>query len=307
MNVITGAQEVLCSVIDLASHNCVAFSRRRRTILGAFVRSPLEVPFPCGIELVCAALRCRHSGRSEPTRVIISHTYKFIFFRTQRVAGSSVEAALSHICGGDDILTPAGEQVQGQHKNRDGSNFKIPLNHREPGWRLREFLWNIPPIRKKFFLRRLDYSKVDYWSHIPARHVKATIDKQMWNTYYKVSIERNPWDREVSYYSYKYSKRTGKRPSFRQYAFRSAPSPNFSIYSIDGKVVVDQLMRYESLREDFGRFMEHIGAKADIHIPRTNASDRKDGRDYRSNYDDELIRLIANRYQPEIEYCGYSF
>ena len=39
---------------------------------------------------------------------------------------------------------------------------------------------------------------------------------------------------------------------------------NFSIYSIDGKVVVDQLMRYKSLEEDFREFMSHLGVKDNI-------------------------------------------
>ena len=239
--------------------------------------------------------------------MIISHTHKFIFFRTQRVAGSSVEAALSHLLLGDDVFTSVGEQVEGYHKNRNGSNFRIPVDRREAGWRLNQFLWSIRPIRNKIMKKRLNYSKVEYWSHIPAKYVKATVPEDVWKTYHKVSIERNPWDREVSRYFSKYSRRTQQMPSFGDYLRRASPSKNFSIYSIDGDVVVDRLMRFESLQNDLRAFLHYLGVEEQIGIPKTNSSVRKDDLKYRTLYDRETKEFVANLYRSEIEYCGYSF
>jgi len=38
--------------------------------------------------------------------MIISHEHKFIFLKTRKTAGTSIELALSHLCGPDDIVTP---------------------------------------------------------------------------------------------------------------------------------------------------------------------------------------------------------
>jgi hypothetical protein len=38
--------------------------------------------------------------------VILSHTWKFIFIKGKKIAGTSVEIALSAICGPEDIITP---------------------------------------------------------------------------------------------------------------------------------------------------------------------------------------------------------
>ena len=37
--------------------------------------------------------------------MIISHRYKFIFIKTHKTAGSSMEMALGPLCGPDDIIT----------------------------------------------------------------------------------------------------------------------------------------------------------------------------------------------------------
>jgi hypothetical protein len=38
--------------------------------------------------------------------VILSHSRKFIFIKTRKVSGTSMEISLSQACSGDDILTP---------------------------------------------------------------------------------------------------------------------------------------------------------------------------------------------------------
>ena len=39
--------------------------------------------------------------------MIISHTHKFILLKSLKTAGTSIEAALSQACGGQDVVTPS--------------------------------------------------------------------------------------------------------------------------------------------------------------------------------------------------------
>jgi hypothetical protein len=38
--------------------------------------------------------------------MIINHRYKFIFLKTRKTAGTSIESALSQFCDSNDIITP---------------------------------------------------------------------------------------------------------------------------------------------------------------------------------------------------------
>jgi hypothetical protein len=51
--------------------------------------------------------------------MILSHEHKFIFLRTKKTAGTSIELALFELCGPNDVITPSpgrmrrGAQVAG--------------------------------------------------------------------------------------------------------------------------------------------------------------------------------------------------
>ena len=38
--------------------------------------------------------------------VLVSHRYKFIFIKTVKTAGTSIEISLSRFCGKDDVIVP---------------------------------------------------------------------------------------------------------------------------------------------------------------------------------------------------------
>jgi hypothetical protein len=63
--------------------------------------------------------------------MIISHTNKYIFIKSTKTAGTSIEAALSNHCRGDDIVTPLGDYAF----NRDESGAWVHQSMNEGRYR----------------------------------------------------------------------------------------------------------------------------------------------------------------------------
>ncbi|HUU67665.1 MAG TPA: sulfotransferase family 2 domain-containing protein [Methyloceanibacter sp.] len=232
--------------------------------------------------------------------MIVSHKHKFIFLKTKKTAGTAIESALSELCGPDDVITPYREESEGDRKGLPPQNYRIehPAKPRRSLWRR---LMRRP--------ERYYHQTVGFYEHMPAERVRAYVGEDVWRDYYKFAFDRNPWDRQVSWYLYKTkSKRT--RPSFETFmsSRRRAYVDNHEIYMPDGELAVDFLGRYENLEEDLNKALEAAGVTQQISVPKVNVTPNKDGaRDYRSYYSPELRELVAAWYAPEIELLGYAY
>ncbi len=236
--------------------------------------------------------------------MIVSHKHKFIFLKTKKTAGTAIEAALSELCGADDVITPYREESEGDRKGLAPQNYRIdhPLKPQRSLWRR---LMRRP--------ERYYHQTVGFYEHMPAAQVRAYVGEEVWRGYYKFAFDRNPWDRQVSWYLYKTKSKT-TRPSFETFmaSRRRAYVDNHEIYMLDGRVdgelAVDFLGRYEHLEEDLNTALAAAGVKQKISVPKVNVTPNKDGsRDYRSYYSEELRALVANWYAPEIKLLSYEF
>ena len=230
--------------------------------------------------------------------MIISHRHRFIYLKTIKTASSSVEAALSQLCGPDDVITPAVTEVMAVRTGRPAQNYRLdhPLVPKRPLWRR--------------LLRRPERSyhpSVGYYEHMPAWRVMQYVGPEIWQTYFTFTFERNPWDRQVSYYHFK--QRNKDTPiSFETFLKKKRSSfvPNFEIYTVDGKPCVDFVGSYERIEDDFDLALESIGLKGAVRLPSLNVS-RGRSRCYKPYYDDGTRALIGAWYEPEISTFGYEF
>ncbi|MGH6803698.1 MAG: sulfotransferase family 2 domain-containing protein [Methyloceanibacter sp.] len=230
--------------------------------------------------------------------MIISHEHKFIFLKTKKTAGTSIELALSQLCGPDDIIAPITEGDEALRAVGSG-----PRNWRVHGW------WQSP--RPLFERRWLKFSAQDYgfYNHMPANEARALLaDDKIWRSYFKFAFDRNPWDRQVSAYHFRYRDRA-RPPSFADFLDhdRRARLNNYEIYSLDGEVCVDFLGRFESLAADLRKALKEVGLDFDQELPRAKANLRHSRKHYRDYYDEESRDIVGTWYAPEIALLGYEF
>jgi len=203
--------------------------------------------------------------------MIISHKYQFIFIKTRKTAGTSIEVALSKICGKQDIVTPILPPVEGHE----------PRNHG------------------------------GFYNHITASEIKAKILPETWDSYYKFTFERNPFDKVVSWYWWLY-KQQETFDSFEQ-CIEKRTCGNFNLpvdyekYTIDGKVVVDFIGKYETLLEDLKSICNRLEIPFDGKLTREKGGTRTDKSHYRTHYNEASKKIIEDTFHREIALFGYHF
>jgi hypothetical protein len=231
--------------------------------------------------------------------MILSHEHRFIYIKTYKTGSTSVEAALSAVCGADDVITEASEQLRGV-RQKPAQNYRI--EHPEKPSRA---LWKRILGRPE----RHYHPSVGFYEHMPGWRIRTYVGDDVWRRYYKFTFERNPWDRQVSWYHYKTkSKPEATRPTFAQFNTdrRRAFVENWSLYTDADRPFVDFVGRYETLEADFATVLDAIGLAGKVELPRTNVSRSRKG-DYRDAYTPELRDLVADWYAPEIRHFGYHF
>ena len=72
--------------------------------------------------------------------MIISHRHRFIFIKTQKTAGTSIEVFLSGLCGPEDVVTPFGAPEPG-HEPRNFAGYTNQMTASEIRSRVGEDLW----------------------------------------------------------------------------------------------------------------------------------------------------------------------
>ncbi len=232
--------------------------------------------------------------------MIVSHKYKFIYLKTIKTASTSMENALCAICGPDDIVTPTAPRFMKLRANQLAQNYR--LSH--PAVPRRPLLKRLLRRPERYF-----HPSVGYYEHMPAWRVKAYLGDDIWNSYYKFTFERNPWDRQVSFYHFRSHDRN-KNLTFDQFLKNKVRAlvDNWGIYAIDGAVSVDFLGKFENLAADFQHVIDHLGLPSELSLPKVNSSSNpeKEGA-YRSFYSGWSRELVNDWYANEIKLLNYSF
>jgi hypothetical protein len=216
--------------------------------------------------------------------MIISHRYKFIFMRTEKTAGSSLSTALTEALGEDVTAT----------------------NLDRPGWA------KYSPIHHGALKRHLP-QYFGLHSHATAKQARRVLGDDIFNSYYKFAVERNPWDRQVSLYTHRQTKTGRSTDNFdkdmRSFIYRNTEYVrlnNWAIYAIGDKVVVDELIDYDNLDGGLSRLFERLKIKVNIKLPRLR-SYKSDRPHYSTVYSDVTKKMVAKWYKKEIDYSGYHF
>lgn len=201
--------------------------------------------------------------------MIISHRHKFIFIKTAKTASTSIEVFLSSRCGPNDIVTPIVPPVE-RHEPRNDQGF---------------------------------------FNHIPAMLIRERVSPEVWNSYFKFCVERNPWDKVLSHYHMHVARSTGAL-SLDQYLATGKFPINFPRYTdASGEnIIVDRVLRYENLDVDLADVFAELKLDFDGTLGVRAKSDyRTDRTPYQLVFNEAQRKIVEQAFAKEIELHGYKF
>ena len=227
--------------------------------------------------------------------MIVSHRHRFIFVRTRKTAGTSVEMALSRFCGPDDIIT------------RD---LDDPMR-RELGYLEAQNDLEIPWSAYTYddWRRLLRHRKrARFKNHMPASRIRALVGEEVWRGYYKFAIERDPWDKAISLYHWR-TRDANPRPSLLEFLEQVGAKSlsNAHIYLIDGQPAVDRILAYERLAEQLEEVRLKLSLPEPLTLPRAKSTQRGEQPHYSALIGPAERAVIDAACQREIELLGYRF
>jgi hypothetical protein len=203
--------------------------------------------------------------------MIISPKYKFIFIKTQKTAGSSIERILLDKISDDQDLIFGGMGAEGMN----------PINLTKDA------------------------------EHKGAKFIKSNFPDE-WKSYYKFTVERNPWDKVVSQY-YWVNKREPERTksgfdSFVLYDKKFSKLGGWNLYTIKNEIVVDYIMQYSNLNNELKYVTDllKIPYKDELLHTKLKSGFREDI-NYRSLYTSMSKTRVAELYARPINKFKYSF
>lgn len=173
-------------------------------------------------------------------------------------------------------------------------------------------------------------------NHQPIAKMRKYVSDEQWERAFKFSFIRNPWDRWVALYLFRFTDKTKKRnrrmvpdyhiydtpDRFRHYTMReiehrldllgqqhTLPPSYWGKFTLDGETnELDFIGKYENLVDDWESLCDQLELPRLKDVLRNvNPTPRPDRRHYTEYYDDVTRDAIAKLYKKDIEEFEYEF
>jgi hypothetical protein len=257
--------------------------------------------------------------------VIISHYGKYIFLHCRKVAGSSMTAYLNRYLGPMDIQVGSWSDTLEYGGRRNLRFFIDAIHPRAVYYGFRTAAIKMKKGRPPIVADVLNAAQKYRYQGVTGRKAEQptameiqSFNPRAWQEYYKFCFVRNPFDRAVSDYRWRTAMFTDI--TFLEFLERMAdpsrpdpegvvpePKNNWSIYTIDDRIAVDFVGRYESLLTDFEHVCSTIGIPFnDDQFPKAKSqqtsSVTKPYREYYGQREEDLVRSIFEKEIKEFNY-----
>jgi len=257
--------------------------------------------------------------------MIYSKKHNFLFLKGVKVAGTSVEIALSKVCGNKDIITPIAnidERTRVQMQIRHAQNYGPKKSE------IKDFIqWLLQVPTDQITTRQAPKGIAN--NHMPLKRIY----KKLGRIHPEIkeakifAVVRSPYEQilsrlnhNIKFKGYKTSGETMQasqinlREQLEKYISNiqqrnreTYRSKNFQIYdsSFDDSIHV-QFLRFENLKDELDEVLNNIGVKKKIELPFTKKGLQSSNELFREIASNKQIRIINRYHKNDFKRFGYT-
>lgn len=222
--------------------------------------------------------------------MILSTSHNFIFIHVPKTAGTALTEALSP--------------------------FAVPVKRTL----LRSILRRLPLVQAP--------EHAHFRGHEPASRVRAKLSPAVFDAFHKFAVVRNPFDHAVSHFEFMKQFRIEstaakvrkmnfeaflnfriKKPLLTDTIFTHQPAQSWFVADDQDRLLVDRLMYFETLAQDFERLVADLGLTGAILRkvnPTRTKAETKSFASYADYYSETTIQMVRELYVRDFENFGYS-
>lgn len=213
--------------------------------------------------------------------MIASFNHDFIFVKTRKVGGTSLEIVMSSWCSGHDIVTPIPPEDEAMRAEFGGA----ARNFHERG------------------------GQGPFFNHMPATDIRKTLPG-LWRRSFTFAVDRHPFEKVVSRAYWNIGRRDGDAEAELdreiEAAIASRSYLNFPLYCDGDSVIVDELWRFEEMWGRLAGLAQRLGVSMPAERPRAKGGHRKDRRPAREILSADQRARIAEDAAIEFRLLGYD-
>lgn len=227
--------------------------------------------------------------------MLISHRYRFIYTKTVKTAGTSVESYFERFC------MPEGEWQPAHFRDEYES-----------------------PTGVIGFRGRRAAQGHKWYNHMPAELIRQYVGVDVWNSYFKFCVIRDPFEKAISAFEHfgqthsiprgreglrfrlRYWSYTAEQRRFLHWLTVHGPVIDRDKYMIGAAFCLDDVVRYESLEADLERICDRIGVPWNpSQLPRYKSEIRRPTSVASVLYTPPAVQLIEQLHAFELATFGY--
>ena len=231
--------------------------------------------------------------------MILSHDWRFIFLKTEKTGSTAVEMALARFCGPLDVVTPihATDETVRLAEGVRARNFMALESAFEPEPDLEA---QEARLKSKGYPMR---QRSLFYNHMPAGQIRDHAGARIFGAYFKFAVERDPREKLISYYYWLGKQR---EQSFADFVAGFEAIANWQRYTIEGKLAVDRLIRYDRLDAGLREVLAPLGIAWDGRMTRAKSGFRPKEATVAALFDADLTRLVEQRFARDFEFYAMA-